>query len=366
MKNIKNNIDLIDRVHENFNKDIIILNGNYINQKSIFTVKCNSCKFIRTTTARGLVNFDCPGCKGISKKTNKDFEKEFLEKTNNEYILLSEYYSGSNKILIKHKKCGHIYEVIAKNLVRTNNPVKCPFCSNNCKFTLEKFKEKYFNKIENCKKFKIISKSSDFNNGMKSNIVLQCKKCNFIFERKADSFRKIKNIRCNNCQPFSLGINQIQNFLIKNNIIFYNEVYFKSFKSKNGNYYKYDIFIPNLNLLIEYDGLQHFQESNLRFNENVRKRDILKNIKIKNCKKYSLLRISFKENDNIEKILKDVIIDKSSTTIQKYNLLYIKNGKIFNYNEYYASRSTFKRMEMGDINQNILIDEDIVSTSTEM
>ncbi|NCI19896.1 hypothetical protein EJM73_08280 [Clostridium botulinum] len=72
-------------------------------------------------------DYKCPHCnkKGYGRDTEQLF-KEIDEITNGEYILLSEYKTMNDKVLIKHNKCGNAYEVTPHNFLDSGN--RCPIC----------------------------------------------------------------------------------------------------------------------------------------------------------------------------------------------------------------------------------------------
>lgn len=115
---------------------------------------------------------------------------------------------------------------------------------------------------------------------------------------------------CPNCK-LSHGEREIRNFLKENNIKF------KPQKTFNGcvnpiskNKLKFDFYLLDYDLCIEYDGEQHFKERFYGSTSGGLKR-IQMNDEIKNeyCKvnKMKLLRINYKEFKNIKKILKENI-----------------------------------------------------------
>ena len=53
---------------------------------------------------------------------------------------------------------------------------------------------------------------------------------------------------------------KIENILINNNIFFEKEKKFDSCLSPKGNQMKFDYYLPQYNLIIEYDGEQHFKQ----------------------------------------------------------------------------------------------------------
>lgn len=58
------------------------------------------------------------------KKTQEEFEKEVLEKTNNEYMVLGKYINNRTKIKFKHIKCGTVFETTPKDFI--DGKSRCP------------------------------------------------------------------------------------------------------------------------------------------------------------------------------------------------------------------------------------------------
>lgn len=98
----------------------------------------------------------------------------------------------------------------------------------------------------------------------------------------------------------SKGETVIQNILDKLNVAYETEKSFDGLYSPNGRKLRYDFYIEELNLLIEYDGIQHFQPSFRQTDEQYRFR--------KECDKlkddfaaysgYTLVRIPYTVLDN--------------------------------------------------------------------
>ena len=58
----------------------------------------------------------------------------------------------------------------------------------------------------------------------------------------------------------SLGEYAIFNYLTKNNVVFQKEQSFNDLRSPKNKLLRYDFYIETHNLLIEFDGKQHFQK----------------------------------------------------------------------------------------------------------
>lgn len=116
---------------------------------------------------------------------------------------------------------------------------------------------------------------------------------------------------CPNCKRVSKGEQKILEFLKKHTIKFKKEKTFDKCRNpKTGRKLRFDFYLPDYNLLIEYDGKQHFfSEDSFRgpcdFEEIVY-RDNIKNQFCKN-NNIPLLRIPYKKFKNINNILSNVL-----------------------------------------------------------
>jgi len=125
----------------------------------------------------------------------------------------------------------------------------------------------------------------------------------------------LKGDGCPLCSS-SKGEKAIQKWLIENNIGYKRELVFKDLRSRYNGYLRFDFYLPSKNLLIEFDGPQHFepfifgaqQQSTAvpRFNR-LKDNDALKD---KYCADNGipLLRISYKDFKRIPEILSDAIL----------------------------------------------------------
>ena len=142
----------------------------------------------------------------------------------------------------------------------------------------------------------------------------KCHKCNYEWETSV-SHRVKDNSGCPQCSlKISKGETIIYNYLNQNNIKFKKEAIFKDCRDKKP--LPFDFYLPNQNICIEYDGIQHFEPVNFGIGtyEDAIDKFITtqEHDKIKNeyCKQHSitLIRISYKDKNNIEEILSNKII----------------------------------------------------------
>ena len=115
---------------------------------------------------------------------------------------------------------------------------------------------------------------------------------------------------CSLCNKKSKGEIKITRFLTNNNIKFERDKRFDD--CRNILPLPFDFYIPKYNLCIEFDGIQHFQNtnwygkmSNEEMKENLKSNQLRDQIKNDYCKKngINLLRIRYDENVE-EKLIK--------------------------------------------------------------
>ena len=297
------------------------------------------------------------------KKTNEDFQKEILEK-NQKIIVLGEYNGIKEKILVQCKQCGEQYYAWPNNLLKGHGCRRCADTKNSNNYTMtdEEFKQRV-NKlnpnlfvrgtytksnvpiececlicgnvfyprpanllfrngscprcsrkalrktqeefIEDVYKLnphvKIIGK---YNNNATS-VDCECLKCGTHWSPKATWLLQGKG--CPTCN-MSKGERKIESFLLSHNIAFQKQYTYDDCKDKAK--LPFDFFLPDFNLVIEYDGKQHFQEVEDWFNSTLE--EIQEHDKIKNeyCANHdiNILRISYKDYKKIEDILKNQLL----------------------------------------------------------
>ena len=91
---------------------------------------------------------------------------------------------------------------------------------------------------------------------------IQCRKCGKEYEaipsQLISSSRRRGNNPCECWRKTSKGVLRIQQILDENQIVYIQEYKIKDCISPIGNSLKFDFYLPEYNILIEYDGEQHF------------------------------------------------------------------------------------------------------------
>ncbi len=235
----------------------------------------------------------CPTCNGNNRYDTKTFV-EMCEKVHGNAYDYSDvkYVNSKTKIKIICKKCEKTFEQTPNNHLSGR---KCFNCYGSKKYNNDMFVEKASIVHDNRYDY-----SNVILNGVKNKVEIICKKCNFIFEQTVDSH--LNGHGCPKC-VISKGEYIIFKYLRDNEIYFKYQHRFE--KCINKKKLVFDFFLPDNNMCIEYDGIQH-EKPILFFGKN--KFEYYKNNdRIKNdfCleNKIFLLRITYQ--DKIESKLSE-------------------------------------------------------------
>lgn len=241
----------------------------------------------------------CTKCSNNKSYDINDFKNKVKKITNNEYEVISDTYDNNkNKLIFKHNKCGREFKMSPNRFLAGN---RCPLCIPNAVVTKKEFLKR-FKAMPLSNEFEIVSKYK----GSHNPIYIKHKKCGNI-KKYVEAKSCLNNLTCSNCFTCSTGEAIISRFLKKYKINYKKEKTFKTCKFI-GNL-RFDFYIPNYKLLIEFDGQQHFYSSGRLTKQDLelnQKRDNIKNEWVKKHKNYKLIRIRY--DQNIIKILNSIFI----------------------------------------------------------
>lgn len=254
-----------------------------------------------------LYNKCCPMCIKHQKITQEYAIFNILKicKEKN-YTLINDikYKNISTIIILKCNKDNYEWNTTYGRLI--NNGNGCPKCSNLGAETKEVMN---INILQKCKEKNYILMKPFVYKNSKSKMYLKCLKDNYEWGVTYYSFIK-NDTGCSRCLN-SKGEKIILNYLNDNIIIFFNQYKFKDCIYKKQ--LIFDFYLPDYNLCIEYDGIQHFKPfkyfgGETSFND-IKIKD---NIKTDYCNinNIKLIRITYKEINNIKNILNDIFKNK--------------------------------------------------------
>ena len=110
---------------------------------------------------------------------------------------------------------------------------------------------------------------------------------------------------CSKRKNISIGEEKIKSFLNKKNIKFIQQKRF--FFIKNKKMLPVDFYLPNYNIVIEFQGRQHFEEVKF-FKNNLSYQKYNDKIKKENCLKNGIIFVEIKYNENIENKLSEFLL----------------------------------------------------------
>lgn len=197
--------------------------------------------------------------------------------------------------------CNRTFKKQAGNMHLKNESTICPYCGDN---GFPVTKEDYIKSLSEEKQqdYKILNYTA------KGKKVTFQHKCGFVFSQIGINFIKSKG--CPKCfGTRSKGELKIEEFLIKNNISYEIEKNFKNLP-----HLFFDFYLPQYNLLIEYQGEQHYFPVNIFGGEkHFKRQQELDEIKRQYVKQnnFNYAEIPYTEYDNLNSYLLNLL---SSTT----------------------------------------------------
>ena len=285
---------------------------DYKNAQSTVKIICPNCglKEIKATYILSGRGCSCEKHKYITNKITKPLDKEALEKKFPNFEFDYSTFKGNfSNIKIKCKICGNFFERNVNNLKNKNQG--CPWCSGRAKTTeiiKEQLQEKYKDEMFD------FSKVEYLGDERKQQIII-CKKCKKEFMASTHDLLSKFGKKCPYCsRTIWKGEEKIKNWLEDNGFFlnkdYFREVKFKNLKGERNMPLRYDFYIPSKNLLIEYNGEQHYAPrkkfgDEKTFTKRKKYDKIKENYAIEN--KINLLIIPYWDFDKVEEILNENI-----------------------------------------------------------
>lgn len=178
-----------------------------------------------------------------SKDTTETFCQKIIEKYGDKYILDKVDYKKANKpVLIGCKEHGY-FSITPNHLLMGRG---CPICGRNKPLTTDELIKRSENLFPNQ-----LTYEKTVYHSTHENSIFTCKKHGDFLKSPANL---LKGQGCPMCSQSKLE-NEIYNILQKNGISFEREKKFDAL-----GLYRYDFYIPQKNILIECQGIQHLQE----------------------------------------------------------------------------------------------------------
>ena len=241
-----------------------------------------------------------------SGKGNNFYEQ--FQSYSDEYEVLDVYYRRNTSLTFRHKICGCEFKMSPNSFFNTINNVygiKCPDCLQQAIYNNRaKSKEQFQHEIDLISNNEYIVLGEYENSN--TSILMKHITCGNTWNARPNNL--LRGTGCPYCKR-SKGERQIEIYLSKNNLYYNSQQVFYDLVGTGGGYLSYDFYLPQYNLLIEYQGSFHDGTADLQTSEQFeiqqehdrRKREYAKSHGIK------LLEIWYWDFDNIENILEQTL-----------------------------------------------------------
>ena len=275
----------------------------YINAITPIIITCPIHGDFKQKPSSHLSGWGCKICGGNNKLTTEEFIIKANKIHNNGYNYSKVNYIGSHdKIVITCSIHGDFKQKPNNHL----NGANCPKCGN-----ISQQKNKTLTNLNFIKKANYVHKNKyDYSKTIysksRNRIKIICPK-HEIFIQNAGSH--LSGHGCPNCNE-SKGELKIKQLLEQENINYEFQKTFNDCVNKNNRKLKFDFYLPNQNILIEYDGKQHYEPIQYFGGQNsfklVKEYDEIKNNYVIN-KNIKLIRIPYYNYNNLNSILLNII-----------------------------------------------------------
>lgn len=287
----------------------VITSSQLVMTPTRLKIECAKCSEIYELTWNSFRRGSrCGLCSKSKKKTIDDFIN--LVEADGDKMVSTEYKNCVSEVDVQCGKCEEIFKVSYSRYRQGN---RCPDCANKeiaKKLThSQEYVEKYIKDYGDTLVSHYIN--------MASKIYVKCGICCNIFNLTFSSY-KSSMTRCS-CITKSKGERKVEEYLNKHNIRYEAQKTFPGCKRKIA--LRFDYYLPDYDVLIEFDGSIHFFPIEILGGidtlNNRRESDIIKNIYcIKNNQK--LLRISYNYIKTVGKIV-DRYLNNDNNNIIEYS-----------------------------------------------
>lgn len=258
LRKFKNQKQFEDFVYNQVGNEYTVL-SKYEGTSYPIKIKHNKCGHISNSLASSFIEgHRCSYCqhKVSNKKRTKNtnyFKTQVKSLTGDEYTVLGEYTKAINKVLIRHNKCGNEYMVAPVKFVRCGR--RCPKCQrihSNRSRTKDTawFSKKVLSLLGSNYKVTGTYKKADIP------IEIQHLTCGRCYNRTPRTIID-SQVGCPYCGCLSRGERLVRDYLEEHEFEYQSQ---KSFPDlKDSSKLSYDFYLPIQNILIEYQGIQHYK-----------------------------------------------------------------------------------------------------------
>ena len=284
----------------------ITLLSDYVENVSKMKVKCKTCGYEwESLPSNILKGRGCPKCSKCYKCTHEEFVDKLFEEYGDEYSVIGNYIDSKTKIKLRHNICGHEFDSVPSKILHKADPRRCPKCFGGVKSTNDEFIKKVFDLVSDEYTF--------LEEYINSSTKIKCKhnKCEYEYMVSPNDF--LSGHRCPSCNQ-SKGEIKCQKYFENNNINYIPQKSFDGLVGLGGKLLSYDFYLPEFNLLIEYQGEFHDGKANKYVSKNLKKQQEHDKRKREYATLHNieLLEIWYWDYENTEQILESRLLKQSA------------------------------------------------------
>ena len=196
-----------------------------------------------------LIGQGCPKCAGSMLKSHEQYVNE-LKLKNPSIIVLGQYINGKTKIMHKCSNHDYEWEVAPIDILSGKG---CPMCrGEKIRNKLVKSYDEYITEVSSINKNIIVL--GQYVNA-RTKITHKCLLCDLEWDVAPDDI--LHGGGCPHCNDKSIGEKMIAVWLDNNGIQYERQKVFDDCRYKKP--LPFDFYLPNSNILIEYNGIQHYK-----------------------------------------------------------------------------------------------------------
>jgi hypothetical protein len=241
-----NHNDFLKKVNNIYDGNIELLSKyKTMHDKIKVRYSCGHEAFVKSQSL--LSGYGCYECSSNRKLYNSDIIDRFNNEVGDEYTLLGEYVDMKNPIKIRHNTCGLEYNVTMDKFLGKYKR-RCPKCSGNgnYRYTPKEFKERFYNELNGS--FELLSEYYN----MRTKIKVR-HECGYEYYTYPNNILN-KGRDCPKCSKspmFSKLEKEVFDYIRS----IYDGNVIENYKPKFLKGKEIDIYLPEENLAIEFDGL---------------------------------------------------------------------------------------------------------------
>lgn len=280
----------LQKLDNTFNGKIILI-SEYNGASNAMTFQCVDCGYAWSyKTGAGIFSHKgCPYCTGGIRRTHEEYKAEV--ESFGKVVVIGTFISTHDTIKVKCTTCGNEWEANAGMFLSGSGCRLCAAQEAGIKYT--KSHEQFVEEINNLSSsIKIIGKYQS----ARDNIECECGVCGKHWFPTPGHL--LSGTGCPQCSS-SNGEQEITRYLDSSKIEYKPQHKFKDLVGRNGHLLSYDFYVPAFNLLIEYQGEQHYHPIDYFGGDAAFHRQQERDAKKRNYAKmnnYNLLEIKYDED----------------------------------------------------------------------